>query len=437
VLASLLSLIPIAAYAQGLAEKINNYIHPVVTTNNFSGQVLVSLKGEIIFSECYGLADRERDVKVSDQTIFQIASVSKSFTAAAIMKLYQNELLHPEQPITEFITDYPRGNEITIHQLLTHTSGIPNINQMEVYDSLERHPQTPASLVSFLKNEPLVFQPGERYSYSNSNYNLLAYIIEQVSGQSFGNYLKQEFFDPLSLMNTGHPQKTDSKINHAGGYAPTGTDQVEPARNIHWSVKTGNGSLYATAHDLHKWSTVFFDGKLFPDSIKHLMLTDHGENVGYGWFIRPRHDRQQYHINGRSPGFSSVISYFPEEKLHIIILSNNYVPLATTMCIDISAMVFDASYQPLIDGSGRISNALGLRLTGRYQFGPDFYQPNVVLNVTHKDGYLSIEWGVLYYRGGASFINRDYWSDVIFKQNEQGVMIMDYDGHKGKKIDPK
>src|SRR3970040_1295413 len=157
-----------------IGAKVDFYVQPYLEGNNFSGAVFIARKGKVLVSKGYGMANYELGAPNTPRTKFHIASVSKPFTAAAIMILQERGLLSTDDPLTKFIPDYPNGDKITLHHLLTHTSGIPNVNDFPDYDRDSKFPHTTGNLVEMFKHQPLEFQPGERYRYSNSNYNLLA-----------------------------------------------------------------------------------------------------------------------------------------------------------------------------------------------------------------------------------------------------------------------
>jgi CubicO group peptidase (beta-lactamase class C family) len=407
-----------------------------VETNNFSGVVLVTRDGKTLHRKAYGYADLDKERKHSPESVFQIASLSKPFTACAIMLLQEQDKLSVRDNLTKYIPDYPRGDEITLHHLLTHTSGIPNINSMDIYERLEKRAHTAESLVRYFKNKPLDFNPGEKYNYSNSNYNLLAYIIEEASGKTYGNFLRENIFEPVGMEYTDHPKnQRKPNIVISKGYKAIGATEIEQARDINWTVKTGNGSLYSTAYDLMRFTRALFNAQIINENSLNEVVTSHIDNTGYGWFVRPRHGKKQIHMNGRSPGYTSAISYFPSEDLTVIVLSNNYIPVPTRMTISISAMALGEPYRNIISGEGKTHSKTASKVVGKYKFGPDFYQPNKTLNVIYDDGYLKTEFGVFLHSTQMQFINRDYWADVEFKDGPRGSMIMDYYGFQGKKID--
>jgi CubicO group peptidase (beta-lactamase class C family) len=160
---------PATAGQRALEQRVDAYLRPLLATNNFSGVVLVAKGDRIIFQKGYGQASIEHRVANGPNTIFQIASVSKPFTSAAIMLMADEGRIGLHSPLTAILPDYPGGDRLTIHHLLTHTSGIPNVNDFPEYEALQRIPHSPAELVAHFKDRPLEFEPGERYSYSNSN----------------------------------------------------------------------------------------------------------------------------------------------------------------------------------------------------------------------------------------------------------------------------
>ncbi|MGH9768635.1 MAG: serine hydrolase domain-containing protein, partial [Blastocatellia bacterium] len=246
-----------------LEAKVDAYVRPYVEIKGFSGAILIASKGQVLLRKGYGMANYELDAPNTPLTKFHLASVSKSFTAAAIMILEERGLLGVSDPLSKYIPDYPEGDKITIHHLLTHTSGIPNVNNFPDYNDKSKFPQTLASVIEMFKSKPFTMKPGERYSYSNSNYNVLAFIIEKVSGKSYGDFLKENIFDPLGMKDTGHDGKAGALIKgRASGYAPVGPSDLENASWIDWTIKTGNGSLYSTVEDLYKWDRALYTEKI-------------------------------------------------------------------------------------------------------------------------------------------------------------------------------
>ncbi len=255
---------------KGLETQINAYVKPYLDVGGFNGSVLIAKKGKVLLSKGYGMANYELGVPNSPQSKFHIASVSKTFTAAAVMLLEERGLLKVGDSLTKFIPDYPNGDKITVHHLLTNTSGIANINDFPEYDAWSKFSHTPEDLIEKFKNKPLDFKPGERgYTESNSNYNLLAFIIEKLSGKSYGEFLEENIFAPLNMKDSGHDNRPEAVLkNRANGYVPVGVSEIKNAPFLDWSIKTGNGSIYSTVEDLYKWDRSLYTEKILRSCLK-------------------------------------------------------------------------------------------------------------------------------------------------------------------------
>ena len=413
------------ASAPGLEAEVDAYLKPYLDGHNFSGVVLIAREGKIVLHKGYGQANYELDVPNTPAIKFHLASVSKPFTAAAILLLEERGLLSISDPVARFIPDYPNGDRITLHHLLTHTSGIPNINDFPEYEQASKFPHTPAGLVALFKDKPLDFAPGERYRYSNSNYNLLAYIIEKVSGQSYGEFLSENILKPLAMNDSGHHSAAGALIkDKASGYAPVGARGLENAPYLDWSSKTGNGSLYATAEDLNKFDRALYTDKLLSAASRAKMFAESGDRNSHGWFVRDRFGHRVTASNGRSPGFTSSLERFTDDDVCIIVLSNLYI--STPIPADLAAIVFgEAHTDPAEIQPVALPPEALAPLLGRYQFGQDFFRPGI--NVTaHQEGEeLLLDWS----EGFASpliplsetrFLDRNFWAAVTFVTDEKG-----------------
>jgi CubicO group peptidase (beta-lactamase class C family) len=414
--------------AEDLASKVEAYVKPYLEMKAFSGSILIASQGKVLLNEGYGMANYELSVPNAPRTKFHIASISKTFTAAAILILEQRGLLSVDGPLIKYLPDYPGGDKITIHHLLVHTSGIPNINNFPGYGNWSRFPQTPASLIEKFKNRPLSFPPGTRYDYSNSNYNLLAAIIEKVSGRSYGDFLEEAIFDPLDMRDTAHDGDPAALImNVASGYAPSGYDGFEKAPWLDWRVKTGNGSVYSTIEDLSKWDRALYTEKILSRSAQAKAFTAHVEDsVGYGWFISRRLGRRCIRMNGRSPGFQGEIQRYVDDGTCVIVLSNNYSGAASFMVNDIAAMAFGEPYELLAVNKDLVINPEVVEsYLGLYQGGEDFFVPRATATLEKRGGHVAMRWSM----GGLSwlvpisesrFYDRNFGGLVTIVKDEKG-----------------
>lgn len=405
-----------------LEAMIDTYLAPVLRTNNFAGVVLIARGDDIIFQKGYGFANLEHRVAHRPDTLFHIASVSKPFTAAAIMLLAEQGAIDLHAPLSRILPDFPNGEVLTIHHLLTHMSGIPNINDFAEYEEIQFHRQTPQQLVSFFRDRPLEFAPGTRYRYSNSNYNLLAHIIERVSGRPYGEFLDSEIFQRVGLAHTGHPRDMSDIVQGlADGYAPRGLRDLERARYIDWSVKAGNGSLFSNAADLVRFFRAVHEGRLLDSRSMAASFTQHRPQVGYGWFITRVNGRDIHHMNGRQPGWSAQADYYVADGVTIIVLSNTYTTVATPIARAVGGIYFGEPYEPFPALSERPLAAEAVApMLGTYQFGADYYVPNLAVTIVQRDGGLCAEnsngypASALIPVGPTRFIMRSFWTDLEF-----------------------
>jgi CubicO group peptidase (beta-lactamase class C family) len=410
-----------------IENEVDAYVKPYIDAGGFSGAILMAKDGRIMLKKGYGMANYELDVPNTPQTKFHIASVSKTFTAAAIMILVQRGKLSTDDSLAKFISDYPNGKKITIHHLLTHTSGIPNVNAFPEYNRASRFPHSIEDLVNMFKEKPLNFIPGEKYNYSNSNYNLLAYIIEKVSGLSYGEFLRKNIFYPLDMKDSGHDGYARAIIkNQASGYQPAGAKGIKKAPYLDWSIKTGNGSIYSTIEDLYKWDRAIYTEKILTESSKKKMFADHIDGVGYGWFVRKRNSRRVTDMNGRSPGFTSYLRRFIDENACIIVLSNNYSPASHMMVSDLGAILFDEKYDVFEEIKPiKVDEKILDGYLGHYEFADDFYTPNAKVSVIKGDGHLALQWSEDYVSplltlSETKFLDRFFWASIIFVKNDKG-----------------
>lgn len=408
------------------ADKIDAYIQPYVRSANFAGQVLVEKNGKIIFHKAYGFADREHHVANSTATQFHIASMSMQFTAAAILRLVDTGSIRLDEHIGDFIPGIEGADKITIRDLLTERSGLPDINALADYDDILQHHQTPASLVAKIEGKTLLFEPGSKFLHEeHSAYNLLALIVEKKTGLPFAAAVKRLVFGPMHLTASGIDDDSQRDSTHiAHGYEPEGVSGLKPAASIHWSAKTGNASVYTTAVDEARWVDGLFKGHQIGASSRAAVL-DTSVRVGYGWFkgTNKRYGQTAYSMNGRAPGFASFVLYLPETQTTVILLSNIYSSATTTIGYDIAALSLDLTYEPFrfrgLD-PGELKNS-----TGAFRFGSDFYQPNAMVALTVDGGGLFMRWpsgeaSALIPMAKDHFVDRAYWQEVVIQRDPSG-----------------
>ena len=425
---------PSAAPSQ--EDQVDAYLKPYLDTGNFSGSILVARKGEIVFSKGYGFADIADQTPNGPHTSYYLASTSRIFTSAAILLLEQQGKLSIEDPLSKHLPDWPRGDEIKIHHLLTLSAGFPNINELRGYSSWSQTSQTPASLCEKFRDLPLEFEPGARSVHSNSNYNVLALLIEKLSGRTYGEFLEQEFFAPLGMTHTAHDDDSDRVVDHrAQGYRPVGLAELRPDASLNWSVKTGNGSIYSTVEDLYRFDRMLVAKSLLDDASVAKLFTEHFPSNGYGWFVGERFGTIEVSIGGRSPGFGSSWQRSVDADVTVIVLGNIYNGLPSTIASQLLAMELGEQVAPSPLRADPPDPALLAEVVGSYQFGPDFYRSNAKIEFYEWNGHLFNAGSWLIPAGEMTFIHRIYWSTLTFQRDESGeVHRLQYDDFVGAKV---
>jgi CubicO group peptidase (beta-lactamase class C family) len=292
--------------------------------------VLVARDGKIIYNKGFGYANIQKNELITPQTKFRIGSITKQFIGAAILRLQEDGKISVKDKLSKFIPDFPRGEEVTIHHLLTHTSGIHSYTNTDDFVTKVVSPISETDLVAFIKKSEYDFSPGERYLYNNSGYFLLGYIIGQVTGKSYGQYLQDQFFQPLGMTNTGVHTSSLKLTNEANGY---GKENGEYQNSLNWDMSWagGAGSLYSTVEDLYRWNEALFNGKVLKEQSLKAAFTsvvlNNGKvpvegKYGYGWAIQNYRGEEAIGHGGGLHGFSTRIGRYPKENLTVVMLTN-------------------------------------------------------------------------------------------------------------------
>ncbi|MFH0736708.1 MAG: serine hydrolase domain-containing protein [bacterium] len=307
-----------------LLTKINSYINPLVAANEFSGSILIAKGDSILFCRGYGFANRENGIINTPSTVYRIGSMTKQFTATAIMQLVEQNKLTTENKLSDFISDFTNGNKISIHQLLTHTSGIPNYTKLPDYNKTSTLPFTLPELINNIKYLPAEFEPGSKFKYNDSGYLLLTYIIEKISGLTYDQYLQNNIFKPLGMTNSGYDNYNKIINNRAAGYVfNSKTKEITNSNYIDMSIPQGAGGLYSTVLDLYKWDRSLYANNILSRESKEKMFTFNIADYGYGWGKEIRKGgRISIGHNGIINGFTSIIHRFINDDVVIIILAN-------------------------------------------------------------------------------------------------------------------
>lgn len=300
--------------------------------DRFMGNVLV-VRGndDLVLEKSYGSADLEWNVPHSADSKFRIGSVTKQFTAAAILLLEEQGKLNTSDPLSRHLPNTPdTWKDITLHHLLSHQAGLPNLTNLPWYAENMTKPATPDAAIAVFRDLPLEFTPGSEFRYSNSGYIVLGRVVELISGMSYENFLRDHIFTPLGMSNSGFDSNTTLIPNRAAGYAP-GAGGLVNAGYVDMSVPHGAGALYSTASDLRRWHMGLFGGKLLSAESLAKMTTPNLSNYGYGVLIEEVNGVKRIWHNGGIQGFNSALAWYPEQQLTIVVLSNVNGPAADAL----------------------------------------------------------------------------------------------------------
>lgn len=421
------------ANAQDVANAVDGYVSRYVDAGDFGGCVLIARGDDVLLERCWGPADRASGKENTLETKFQIGSLSKQMTAVAILRLADRGMLDVDDPISRHLPAYPRGDEITIHHLLTHTAGIPNTFVLPGYDDVKRSPLALAKLVAMFRDQPLTSEPGEVHQYSNSGYVLLAYILETVSGLPYGELMAREIFSPLGMEGSGHDITTATGAI-ARGYDPAGLTGVEEAPFVHPQSATGAGSLYSTTHDLQRWARALLDGALLSDSSMAKLTRPHAGTYGYGLAIYEPFGRRVLAHDGRVSGFSSDLSMYSDEDVTVLVLSNVQTGIGDAFRRDLAAIVLGEAYElPDLTRTPPVAPVELSELAGTYEFAPSFHVHTRLVDDRLFAAANQGEYTELAPSAGGDFVSRTTYATARFERADDGAisaMIWMQDGNE-------
>jgi CubicO group peptidase (beta-lactamase class C family) len=327
---------------QDLATRMDDAVKAVAGTDHrYMGSVLVARGDDVILSRAYGYANLEWDIPNTPDTKFRLGSISKQFTAACILKLEEQGKLRVNDPVKKYLDDAPAAwDKITLHQVLSHTAGIPNFTGFPEYRTIEKQPATLERTYRVFRDKPLDFEPGTQWKYSNSGYLLLSYLIEKISGQRYEDFLRNNALQPAGMRDSGYDLNARILHHRASGYTPFGAT-MQNAGYIDMTVPGGAGALYSTTQDLLRWEQALFGGKVISAASLARMTTPVQRNYGYGLRIAAFQGHKSIGHGGGIEGFNTQLTYFPDDRLTVVVLANVNGPLASQIANRLAALALD------------------------------------------------------------------------------------------------
>ena len=361
----------IFAQAPDISTRFDEQVRTYFDAGRFNGAVLVARDGQVLFKKGYGLANAEWDIPVTTTTRFRLGSVTKQFTAMAIMMLEQDGKLKTSDPVCRFIEKCPDAwKPITLHHVLTHSSGIPNFTSFPDYTKTMMMASPPAETLKRFLDRPLDFEPGSKFSYSNSGYVLLGLIVEKASGLKYEDFLKARIFDPLGMKDSGYDHGETVMPRRASGYRKSGQELLN-AEYMDMSIPHGAGSLYSTVEDLLKWDQALYTEKLLPKEALARMFTPFKGNYAYGWFVTTKDGETHIGHGGGINGFATHIERVTEPRLVSIALANVLPSEPAKVAADLLTIAAGKTpAKPPVHKEVAVDAKVLAEYVGEYQLGP-------------------------------------------------------------------
>ena len=367
-----------------VVQRVEEYLQAEMRVNGFSGTILLAHKGKPIVAKGYGLANAEWDIPNTTRTKFRLGSITKQFTSMAVLQLEQQGKLKVQDPICQHLTPCPDSwKAITIHHLLTHTSGIPSYTNSPSYVTTMMVPKTVEQMVAGFRDLPLEFEPGAQYKYNNSGYFLLGVLIEKITGHPYERVLREQIFTPLGMKDSGYDTSGRILPMRAAGYSRQGSEIVN-APFLDMVQPFSAGALYSTVEDLLKWDQALYTDELLPAAARSAMFTPFKGDYAYGWSVptpSPQtFGRKQVAHGGGINGFSTMIIRVTDDNITSIVLSNVQQAPSSRIARDLLAILLGQPYRVAV---ARTVAAVDPRVydayVGRYQLAPTF-----ILTVTRE-----------------------------------------------------
>jgi CubicO group peptidase (beta-lactamase class C family) len=417
------------------ANDADALLNRVVKADDDGLAVLVAQNGKILFEKGYGLADLEHHATVTTETKFRIGSITKQFTATAILKLQEEGKLSVNDKLSKYIPDFPRGNEVTLHHLLTHTSGIHSFTSKPGFMLLVTNAVTTEDLIESFKQDPYDFDPGTKWLYDNSGYVLLGYIVEKVSGETYGAFLRENFFQPLGMTNTGVHRSGLAMAREALGYS---YEDGKFNRALNWDMSGagGAGALYSTVEDLYRWNEGVFNGNVLQEASLKAAFTpvktkenqddDSGNGYGYGWGVAMLRGLREISHGGGLQGFRSFLLRLPKENFTVAILSNSEPGTPDVkpdhLAHELVEIYLSDKLAPRPVANKEVSPKAFDSVVGRYDYG------GPIMTVTREGDHLFAQIGgqpklEIFATSATEFFWKAVDAQITFMKDESGTVI--------------
>jgi CubicO group peptidase (beta-lactamase class C family) len=369
-----------AAFCQKTTvQKLDELMEAYCRVNKFNGSVLISRKGNVLLEKGYGIKDARTNTPNDANSIFQIYSITKSFTSTVILKLVELKKLSLSDKLSKFYPEFPKGDSITIEHLLSHTSGIYDYTRGNNMPD-----QTESSFIKFIETMPLNFSPGTSWEYSNSGYWLLGFIVKKVTGMNYEEAVMKYIFKPLHMHRSGFDFKHLSNENKTTGYAIFSEHKKKEAVVYDPPGPFAAGAIYSTVDDLYKFHKGLQTFSIIKEASLKKAYTPIRNNYGYGWMIGAFEGKQMVSHSGGAAGYRSIFLRIPEDDICIILLNNHENEIVDLITKNLVNILFDKPYK--IPVEIKLDTSLLAQFTGAFSVKPSF-----TMYITIEDGRLAAQ----------------------------------------------
>ena len=380
-------MLAVAASAQVSPERLAEQAQAYLEAGRFQGTVLVARDGKPVLSRGFGQAVKEWAIEATPDTKFRLGSITKQFTAMAVLILEEQGKLATGDPIRKLIPEAPEAwAGVTIHHLLTHSSGIPSFTGLPDYKKTNTLPAPPAETMKRVAGMPLEFEPGAEFKYSNTGYTLLGLIIERASGQDYASFMEKSVLGPLGMKDTGYQDQKTVLARMAAGYS-RGPKDLQLAGHIDMTIPHAAGALYSTTLDLLKWDAALREGKLISATSYKKYFTAGKGDYAYGWNVRQQDGMEVQSHGGGIEGFATMIIRVPAEKLLVVALANLEQAQSGKLANELALLALGKEApKPLVRKEIQVPAEVLSRYVGVYQLAPTF-----ALTITLEGGQLTTQ----------------------------------------------
>lgn len=427
---SALFLVPSLLIGQDFNQKLDSYLQQRYERGEFMGTVLIAKNGKPVFEKSYGFANIEKQYPNNPQLKYLVGSMTKQFTAALILKLQETGKLSVNDKLSKYYPSYKYGNDITIRNLLNHTSGIPNYTSDVSVTMNMRNYNSINQLLDTMFSRRLEFPPDSIMKYSNTGFLILGEIIEKVSGKAYKEYIQETIFTPLGMNNTAYNLFDTTDALFASGYTINDDKKIVSTEYMDVTFAGAAGSISSTIEDMLKWDMALYTNKILSDESRAQMFTPGMQNYGYGILIdEPEYQgvkRKRIWHSGRIPGFISVGQRFIEDTTSVIILSNNDRIDFNIIRPEVTRIIFGEDIE-IKDKPAKVAieldPAIYEQYVGIYQLSPDFS-----IEIKTKDGKIYAEATgqdalEMFPESETKFFLIDVDADIAFVKDETGNVI--------------